>query len=290
MTAHDDLRQQLLAGLPVADRRLRVAGVATAVLQGGDGPPLVLLHGPAAHAGAWLTVLPELARTHRVVAPDLPGQGASTLTGAMDEAGVLRWLEELIERTCPTPPVVVGQLIGATMAMRLALQAPTAIGRLVLVVPFGLAPFAPPPAFGAALGAYLTAPTRESHDELWDHCVADLAGLRARLGSRWDVLRAYDVDRMRTPSVVASQATLMELFAFAPLPPASLARIETPTSLVWGGRDAVVPLEVGEAASERYGWPLEVVDDAGNEPALEAPEDFVRAVLRAVEGSVEVTA
>jgi pimeloyl-ACP methyl ester carboxylesterase len=290
MTVQDDLRKRMLDGLPVADRRSDVAGVATAVLEGGDGPPMVLLHGPGAHAGAWLAVIPELVRTHRVVAPDVPGQGASTVTGAVDEAGVLRWLEELIEKTCAAPPVVVGQLTGATMAMRLALETTTAIERLVLVVPFGLAPFAPPPAFGAALGAYLAEPTRESHDELWEHCVADLDGLRARLGSRWEVLQAYNVDRMRTPSVAAGQAALMELFAFAAQPPASLARIQVPTSLVWGGRDAVVPLDVGKAASERYGWPLDVVDGAGNEPALEAPEDFLAAVRRAVESSVGVTA
>ena len=39
------LREQLLEGLPVAERRLTIAGADTAVLEGGDGPPLVLLHG-----------------------------------------------------------------------------------------------------------------------------------------------------------------------------------------------------------------------------------------------------
>ena len=39
----DDLRERLLAGLPVTDRRLTVAGVSTAVLEGGHGPPVVFL-------------------------------------------------------------------------------------------------------------------------------------------------------------------------------------------------------------------------------------------------------
>src|SRR6186997_3326825 len=72
-----DPRAALLADLPVGERRITVAGVSTAVLEGGDGPPLVLLHGPAAYAAQWRCVIPALAGTHRVIAPDLPGHGAS---------------------------------------------------------------------------------------------------------------------------------------------------------------------------------------------------------------------
>jgi len=76
-SAGEDVRERLLAGIPVKERRLRLAGVSTAVLEGGDGPPVVLLHGPGANAAHWLRVIPGLVATHRVVAPDLPGQGAS---------------------------------------------------------------------------------------------------------------------------------------------------------------------------------------------------------------------
>ena len=54
-----------------------LAGISTAVLEGGEGPPVVLLHGPSANATHWMRVLPGLARGHRVIAPDLPGHGAS---------------------------------------------------------------------------------------------------------------------------------------------------------------------------------------------------------------------
>ena len=39
-----------------------LAGVSTAVLEGGDGPPVVLLHGPAGNAAHWMRVIPDLAR------------------------------------------------------------------------------------------------------------------------------------------------------------------------------------------------------------------------------------
>src|SRR4029450_4382209 len=113
----DDARRWLLAGAPVKERRLDLAGVSTAVLEAGDGPPGVLLpgqgggggvgrpggrgarrpvgllHGQGGWAGMWLPVVPELADGHHVVAPDLPGLGASEVPdGPPDAALVLRWL------------------------------------------------------------------------------------------------------------------------------------------------------------------------------------------------------
>ena len=123
-------RERLLAGLPVTERRLQLAGVSTAVLEGGDGPPVVLLHGPGEHAPKWLRVIPNLVTTHRVVAPDLPGHGTSEVTdGPLDADRVLAWLGELIKRTCPTPPVLVGQILGGAIAARFACDHGDQIGR-----------------------------------------------------------------------------------------------------------------------------------------------------------------
>jgi hypothetical protein len=52
-------RARLLAGLPVIERRLQVAGVSTAVLEGGAGPPIVLLHGPGDFAGMWMRIISD---------------------------------------------------------------------------------------------------------------------------------------------------------------------------------------------------------------------------------------
>ena len=115
-------RQRVLAGAPVTERRLELAGVSTAVLEGGDGPPVVLLHGQGGWAGMWLPVAADLVRTHRVVAPDLPGLGASEVPdGPPDAAGVLAWLGELVDQTCATPPVLVGASLGASIAARFAI-------------------------------------------------------------------------------------------------------------------------------------------------------------------------
>src|SRR5688500_17215943 len=71
------LREATVGDLPVTERRYDPAGIPTVVLEGGEGPPVVLLHGPGEFSALWGRVVPQLAETHRVVVPDLPGHGAS---------------------------------------------------------------------------------------------------------------------------------------------------------------------------------------------------------------------
>jgi pimeloyl-ACP methyl ester carboxylesterase len=277
-----DVREQLLAGLPVNERRLRLNGVSTAFLEGGEGEPVILLHGPGEYAAKWLGVIPELVRTHCVIAPDLPGHGASGLfEGPPDAARVLGWLDDLIECTCARPPTVVGQILGGAIAARFAIDRPERLRRLVLVDALGLAPFQPAPEFGAALTAFLSHPSESTHDALWSRCAFDLEALRRRLGERWESLKAYNLDRAGVMALKPLQQALMAEFGFPAIAPADLARISVPVALIWGRHDLATSLQVAEAASARYGWPLHVVEDAADDPPIEQPEAFVRA-LRAV--------
>ena len=273
----------LLAGIPVEERRLELAGVSTAVLEGGDGPPLVLLHGPGASAAHWLRVLPDLVATHRVIAPDLPGLGASEVGGGpLDADRVLVWLGELIESTCPSPPALVGYALGGAIAARFAAAHGDRVGRLVLVDALGLTALDPSPEFGLALHGFLAQPSEQTHDELWRHCALDLAGLREGMDGRWEPFRAANVELARTPSVQVALGALMEQFGGPPIPPAELARIAVPTSLIWGRHDVATPLEVAVDASVHHRWPLQVVEDCADDPPIEQPEAFVAALRTAI--------
>ncbi|CAN7766870.1 alpha/beta fold hydrolase [Variovorax sp. LjRoot290] len=285
--ADADAREQLLAGLPVTQRQLRLAGVSTAMLEGGDGPSMVLLHGPGGNAAHWLQVIPDLARTHRVVAPDLPGQGASEVDeGPLDADRVFAWLGELIARTCPSPPVLVGYALGGAIAARFASQHGDRLDRLVLVDTLGLSPFQPAQVFGLALNDFIAQPTEHTHDRLWQYCALDLDDVRQRMGELLEPFKAYNLDRARTPGVQAALGALMDLFGLPAIPSADLARIAVPTTLIWGRYDRVTGLPVAEASSARYGWPLHVIEDADDDPAIEQPEAFVRAVRAALADSL----
>ena len=276
-------RRQLLAGLPVKERRLPLAGISTAVLEAGEGRPVVLLHGPMAYAAHWMGVIPGLAHDHSVIVPDLPGHGASQ-TGdvTLDVPRVLAWLDALIGRTCPQPPVMVGQLLGGAIALRFAIEQGERLERLVLVDTFGLAPFQPAPEFGQALMQFQAQPNERNHDALWRHCAYDLDALRRRMGAQWLPFSAYNVERARTPGVRAAVHALMQGFGLAAIAPDELARMTVPTSLIWGRNDLVTALAVAEAASKRFRWPLEIIDNANDDPPIEQPEVVLRALRAAI--------
>jgi FAD/FMN-containing dehydrogenase/pimeloyl-ACP methyl ester carboxylesterase len=287
-----DPRERLLAGIPVTERRLELAGVATAVLQGGDGPPVVLLHGPAGNAAHWFRVIPDLVRTHRVIAPDLPGHGESEVVdrGALDADRIAAWLGELIEHTCPSPPALVGYALGGAIAARFSADKGDRLSRLVLVDALGLAGFEPAPGFGLALDDFLAHPSEHTHEGLWRHCALDLESLRRRVGERWEAFEAYNVDRARTPSVMAALGSLMGQFGLPAIPAADLARIGVPTTLIWGRHDLATRLSVAERASARCGWPLHVVEDAADDPPIEQPEAFLRALNAALGTTADLDA
>jgi FAD/FMN-containing dehydrogenase/pimeloyl-ACP methyl ester carboxylesterase len=284
-TRGGDARDRLLAGMPVMERRLQLAGISTAVLEGGAGPPMVLLHGPGAYAAAWLRVIPGLVTTHRVVAPDLPGHGSSTVdAGELDASRVMTWLAELIEVTCPSPPVVVGHLMGGAIAAHFASNDGRRLSRLVLVDTLGLAPFDPSPEFGSALTGFLEQPTADSFDALWRQCSFDLDGLREQLATRWDAITDYTLELATAPAVAQASSKLMELFAMPAIPDEILERIAVPTTLIWGRHDRATPLRVGEEASGRYGWPLSVIEKAADDPTVDQPEAFLHALRSALHG------
>jgi pimeloyl-ACP methyl ester carboxylesterase len=274
-------REQLLAGVPILERRLELTAVSTAVLDGGEGPPLLLLHGPGANATHWMRVILDLVRTHRVVAPDLPGQGSSEVTdGPLDADRVLAWLGELIERTCASPPVLVGYALGGAIAARFAAHHGDRLSAMVLVDTLGLVAFEPEPEFGRALHAFLAQPTERTHEDLWRYCARDLDALRERMDERWEPFVRYNVDRARAPGAQAALGLLMEHFGAPAIDSDELARIAVPTTLIWGRHDLATPLAVAATASARYGWPLHIVENAADDPPIEQPEAFLRVLHR----------
>jgi pimeloyl-ACP methyl ester carboxylesterase len=277
--------EELLTELPVTERRLQVADISTAVLEGGDGPPVLLLHGPGEFAALWGRVIPELATTHRVIAPDLPGHGATGLPdGPLDRDRVRTWLGELIERTCASPPALVGHLLGGAIAARFAAERPDQLSRLVLVDSYGLSWNRPSPRIALPLLAYIVRPTERTRDRFLARCFLDFDEVRGQMGERFEPFGAYSLEWTRTKTAKAALRSLTSAYGMRPIPRDALERIDVPTTLIWGRHDLQTRLSVAEAASARYGWPLHVLDGSRDDPFFEQPEAALHA-LRAALGT-----
>ena len=277
------LREATVGDLPVEERRYDLAGIATAVFEGGEGPPVVLLHGPGEFAALWGRVVPGLSETHRVVVPDLPGHGATgqPQDGPLDAERWLAWLRNLVAETCPRPPAIVGHLAGGALALRHAIDGGP-VERIVLVDSAGLAFSRPAPSFAAPLARFLAHPTERSRDRFLGRCMYDIDGMRLEMGTRWEPFAAYALDGMRQPGARSAVLAFVLALGMRPIRRRDLVRLPVPVSMIWGRHDLQNRLRIAEAAAARFGWPLEVIEDVRDDPCWERPDAAVAALRAAL--------
>lgn len=109
----------------------------------GQGPALLLLHGTGSATHSWRDLAPRLARHFRVIAPDLPGHGASLVEnrGRLSLAGMVADLHELLAALNVDVEVLVGHSAGAAVAVRMAMEERVAARSVVslngALLPFG---------------------------------------------------------------------------------------------------------------------------------------------------------
>ena len=205
MKAHDRRSARktlatLLTGMPVTERRLELAGVSTAVLEGGDGPPVVLLHGAGEFAACWMRVIPDLVRTHRVVAarPARPRR----LGGGRWPAG--RRAGGRLARRADRADLPVAAGAGRAWARRAS--RPASPSTRVTGSPgwcswtaTGWAASGRRRGSRSPCSASSCDRPSSTQEALFRQCVVDLDRLREQLGERWELLEAYALDRARTP-------------------------------------------------------------------------------------------
>ncbi|MEE8336438.1 MAG: alpha/beta hydrolase [Dehalococcoidia bacterium] len=116
---------------------LDLDGTAINVRDGGDGPPVILLHSSSSHSGQWRLLSDGLSDRFRVVAPDLHGYGKSD---PLPEDGRPYFQHDLaiVDRLMDSlgaPAHLVGHSLGGTVAVRAALEHPDRVASLTLVEP-----------------------------------------------------------------------------------------------------------------------------------------------------------
>ncbi|MBP2329226.1 2-hydroxy-6-oxonona-2,4-dienedioate hydrolase [Kibdelosporangium banguiense] len=212
--------------------------------ESGQGHPLVLLHGSGPGANGWTNFqhnIPHLARTNRVIAVDMPGWGQSDTqtseTGYDHPAALIALLDALdIDRAA-----LIGNSLGGTTAIEVALRAPERVSHLVTMG----APFPGKNYFSAGNGA------SEGQKILDEAYRTPTAGNMKRLVEIMCFDPAWATDELARQRSAAAQERPDHLQSYLarPLPRpyfslgAQMGRIEVPTLAIHGRDDRVVSYE-----------------------------------------------
>jgi len=121
----------------ISDRFANVNGLRLHYLVAGKGEPVILLHGYAQNSHMWRPLIPELAKTHTVIAPDLRGFGQSSKpSGGYYKKTMAQDIHALAASLGFKHAAVVGHDIGLMVAYAYAAQYPTEVDRIVLMDAF----------------------------------------------------------------------------------------------------------------------------------------------------------
>src|SRR2546427_5759408 len=125
------------ANAAIAVRTATVDGVSVQYLSAGSGPAIVLLDGYAETSRMGRPLIPRLAATHTVIAPDLPGIGGSAIpSDGLDMTRAAARMHALVKSLGVNKAAVVGHDIGLMVAYAYAAQFPDDVDRLVLMDAF----------------------------------------------------------------------------------------------------------------------------------------------------------
>ena len=229
-----------------------------------NGHPLLLLHGGFGDAWAqWADVIPLLAQTYHVIAPDFPGYGGSESLSPLRYGTLLNWLHALLDALEIHQVVVIGQAFGGLMARLLAAASPTRVAAVILING-GVLPH-------IALPAQIIARIPGVGNTLLNR-VARTTTSRATLEEAFNdqtPLTETFVDNVRHHS--GALARIMRMMTTQTVPAENCPRV--PTLLLWGESDTLAPFAVAEyIQSEIPGAQIAPLAECGHMPHVETPD------------------
>ena len=256
-----------------------VDGVRLRYVRAGSGPAVVLVHGFASSIVTWRDVMPALARTHDVVAVDLPGFGDSEIRPGLPPSAYPRLLLGLLDRLSIPRASLVGNSLGGGVALVVAATHPDRVDRLVLIdsVGFNLAPrdrpfllraagFKPVTRLVEALPvrrALVTEALRQVfHDD--------------RLVTR-ERVDEYVAPLLRPGAMAAAQALLASGDTLGL--PGVIAGVRAPALVLWGREDKWIPVaQADQFLAAIPGSRKVVIDGCGHMPQEERPAEVAALV------------
>jgi pimeloyl-ACP methyl ester carboxylesterase len=279
-----EVHERMLGSSVARTRFLELrSGCRVHVLEAGEGPPVLHLHGTNTSS---LSHLPMLERSTgvRSIAVDRPGFGLSEPARVPRERfrdAAVEFVDEVLDALGLEMSALAGGSMGATWALWYALARPGRVRRLALL---GSAPLLPGTRAPLPLRVMATPVIGDVLARVVKPDATMVIRLLSSMGEKDTIVRYPDLIESVAAAgsdPIASRANLAELraalspFGFRPavcVSPEELAQLSVPTLLVWGDHDPVGAVEIAQAiASLIPGAQLEVVP-AGHVPWLGNPD------------------
>ena len=242
---------------------------------GGDGPPLLLIHGFGGAAWNYTEMQPYFTG-RRLIIPDLPGHAGSP---PLPAAASLRGFADAIAPLLEEPTDVFGHSLGGVVALRLAERHPALVRRVVI-----------------AAAAGISSSTRRAEIQIGLAGIIKpgrIAGKRVDRIARSRRLTRFVFERFEVSNAALLTERMVHGFLRGPVlhtdalgaglalaaddPRRDLERVRAPVLVLWGGRDLQVPIEDGFEYARRLGAPLRVIADCGHLLIGERPDLCARA-------------
>jgi pimeloyl-ACP methyl ester carboxylesterase len=231
---------------------------------------LLILHGELGLPG-WLRAYEELARHFTVYVPSLPGFGQSArpdwIVGVRDLAAWVTWFVRDLKLPQPLP--VIGSSLGGWVAAEIATMNAALFSKMVLVGPAGLQPE------DGHVWDYFMHSNKEAFTQTF-YDPANAPEYARFYGTGWTTEDETQAEWNREMAARLLWKPYMRSHTL----PALLGGITTPTLVVWGRDDAIIPVSV----CPRYvgaipGATSQILDRCGHLPEMERPHEFAQVVL-----------
>jgi pimeloyl-ACP methyl ester carboxylesterase len=263
------------------ERFAEVRGCRLRYLVGGEGEPLVLLHGLGGAAANWVVVAPLLLPGRRVLVPELPGHGGSQpLPAAPNLNAYADRIALLAEREGLSPATVVGHSLGGAIGLRLAIRRPAAMSRLVLAGAAGISSGTRSARYALTITGILKPGRRIApHRRL----VARSPALKALVFGRWGAADPQALPPEVVEAFLSGPARHTDTFSAAKAlmrddPRQDLDRVRCPSLVLWGARDNQLPVGDAFDYARRLRGQLRVIADCGHLLIGERPDACANAI------------
>jgi pimeloyl-ACP methyl ester carboxylesterase len=233
----------------------------------GSGPPLLFLHGAGGNPG-WQPYLDNLAQTHTVYAPSQAGfDGTPRPPWISTITDLAHFNQSMVRELGLRDYVLVGFSMGGWVAAEMAAMDHHNLKGLVLVDAAGIKPV-----HGEIAEIFMVSAQTRMNQRFYDISQVPNGEEYQREPTAEEQLVAHSNQEM-------ASRLCWRPYLHNPSLPFYLGRVDTPTLLVWGRQDAIIPVECGEMFQAALSNArLQVIENCGHSPALEKPGEFVAAV------------